>query len=111
MNDQFPKNQSHASSAVINFCEFAEQEHLTPYLQPILSKLLTMLQSGKKSVQEQAITAIASVADCVEDKFKDYYRDIMFILKQILFQVTIIYSFFLTLSWHYILIWLFFNEK
>jgi hypothetical protein len=37
-------------------------------------------------VQEQAITAIASVADCVADGFNEYYGSIMPTLKQMLVQ-------------------------
>ena len=37
---------------------------LPPYLDTLITKLLTLLQHGKKLVQEAALTAMASMADC-----------------------------------------------
>ena len=37
---------------------------LPPYLDTLITKLLTLLQHGKKLVQETALTAMASMADC-----------------------------------------------
>ncbi len=62
------------------------QEILSPYLGPLLNKLVQLLLGGHRIVQEQAITAIASVADCVADGFNEYYGSIMPTLKQMLVQ-------------------------
>lgn len=79
-----PRVQSHAAAAVINFTENCTSEIISGYLDGLLSKLLALLQNGQRIVQEQAITAIASVADCAEQLFRPYYAMTMPMLKQIL---------------------------
>ncbi|KAJ1481222.1 armadillo-type protein, partial [Baffinella frigidus] len=83
-----PRVQSHAAAAVINFTENCKKEILIGYLDGLLGKLVILLQGGVRIVQEQAITAIASVADCVEDAFAPYYAGIVPTLKQMLTQCT-----------------------
>ncbi len=61
--------QSHAAAAVINFCEHCDSELLAPYLNDLLGKLYALLQTGKVIVQEQAVTAIAAVADAADTEF------------------------------------------
>jgi hypothetical protein len=67
---------SHAAAALINFCEGVERDALVPYLDPIVERLLKLLNpSGddakqpKRYVQEQAITTLAMVADASEATF------------------------------------------
>lgn len=79
-----PRVQSHAASAVINFCEVAVPEVLTPYLDGIVSKLLALLRDGKVIVQEQAVTALASIADCIKKDFIKYYDAVVPMLKAVL---------------------------
>eukprot|EP00960_Hanusia_phi_P047379 758377-Hanusia_phi.AAC.3 len=79
-----PRVQSHAAAAVINFTEDCKKDTVQPYLEGLLGKLLHLLMGGVRIVQEQAITAIASVADCVQDQFKPFYGGIMPVLKDIL---------------------------
>jgi hypothetical protein len=79
-----PRVQSHAAAALINFCENCDAEILDPYLDVLLSKLAALLQGGKIIVQEQAITAIAAIADCASEKFVKYYDNFMPYLKSIL---------------------------
>lgn len=44
-----------------------------PYLDGLLFKLASLLQQNVKMVMEQALTAVAAVADCVEEEFAKYY--------------------------------------
>lgn len=68
---------SHAAAALINFCEGVERETLIPYLDPIVERLLKLLNPGasaagqqpKRYVQEQVITTLAMVADASEVTF------------------------------------------
>ena len=67
---------AHAAAALINFCEGVERDTLLPYLDPIVERLLKLLNnpSGNPSmvrryVQEQAITTLAMVADASEVTF------------------------------------------
>jgi hypothetical protein len=67
---------AHAAAALINFCEGVERDTLLPYLDPIVERLLKLLnpmQDGsrptKRYVQEQAVTTLAMVADASETTF------------------------------------------
>ena len=76
-----PRVQAHAGAALVNFSEDCPQKILTPYLDPIISKLEQILtakfketaEKGTKLVLEQIVTTLASVADTAEDKFTQYY--------------------------------------
>lgn len=79
-----PRVQSHASAAIINFCDEASPVVMQPYLDPLLSKLQSLLQSQHRFNQEQAVTAVAAVADSAEGAFLKYYDWFMPRLKQVL---------------------------
>ena len=73
---RFFRVHAHAAAALINFCEGVERDTLLPYLDPIVERLLKLLnpaQEGsrptKRYVQEQAITTLAMVADASETTF------------------------------------------
>lgn len=76
--------QAHAAAAILNFSESCGPELLNPYLDGVVAKLLTLLQSGKRMVQEGALTALASVADSSQANFQVYYDSVMPFLKAIL---------------------------
>ena len=59
----FPHLQAHACAATVNFAEGVDEELLAPYLDTLITKLLVLLQHGKKLVQEGALTSLASIAD------------------------------------------------
>jgi hypothetical protein len=71
-------------NATINFCEGTDGEILAPYLDPILSKLIGLLQSPYIFVVQQAITAVAAVADCAQQHFLKYYDTFLPFLKSVL---------------------------
>eukprot|EP01123_Difflugia_compressa_P007967 TRINITY_DN225_c0_g1_i1.p1 TRINITY_DN225_c0_g1~~TRINITY_DN225_c0_g1_i1.p1 ORF type:complete len:1096 (-),score=260.74 TRINITY_DN225_c0_g1_i1:411-3698(-) len=79
-----PKVQAHTAAAIINFCEKFDAETIAPYLDSLLSCLLVLIQGGNKMVQEQALTAVASIAGCSEKHFIKYYDTFVPILKTIL---------------------------
>ncbi|KAJ7541709.1 hypothetical protein O6H91_10G072300 [Diphasiastrum complanatum] len=85
---QNPRVQAHAAAAILNFSESCTPEILTPYLDGIISKLLVLLQNGRKMVQEGALTALASVADSAQSHFQAYYDSVMPYLKAILTNAT-----------------------
>lgn len=64
-----PRVQSHAAAAIINFCDHCESNIMEPFLPVLLQKLDHLLKQGKMIVLEQAITAVAAIADCVKSKF------------------------------------------
>ena len=82
MDDASNRVQAHAAAAVINFCEHCDREVLKPYLQPLLEKLHGLLGRNVRRVQEQAVTAVASVADVAEEDFAPFYDGFMPALKR-----------------------------
>lgn len=82
---------SHAAAALINFCEGIERDTLVPYLDPIVERLLKLLdppadgvKQPKRYVQEQVITTLAMVADASELTFAKHYSTIMPLLLNVL---------------------------
>jgi hypothetical protein len=83
-NQSVPRVQAHAAAALVNFSENATKETLEPYLDDLLSNLLTLLQSPKRYVQEQVLTTIAIVADAAQKTFIKYYDTLMPLLMNVL---------------------------
>lgn len=83
-----PRIQAHASAAVVNFSENCSTEVMRPYMDALITKLMLLLQSGRKLVMEGALTALASVADCAQQEFVKYYDAVMPFLKNILVSAT-----------------------
>ena len=54
----------------------ALQEELPPYLDPLVLRLLALLQHGQRLVQEGALTAMASLADAAKGHFAKYYDQV-----------------------------------
>ena len=49
---------------------------MPPYLDTLITKLMGLLRNGQKIVQEGALTAMASVADCAKSHFVSYYSKV-----------------------------------
>lgn len=64
-------------AAIINFCDAVPASVMKPYLDGLLFKLASLLQQNVKMVMEQALTAVAAIADCVEEEFAKYYDTFM----------------------------------
>ncbi|KAF4620286.1 hypothetical protein D9613_001263 [Agrocybe pediades] len=90
LEDPEPRVHAHAASALINFCEGVERVALLPYLDPIVERLLKLLNpppevaNARRYVQEQAITTLAMVADASEVTFAKHYPTIMPLLLNVL---------------------------
>lgn len=69
--------QAHAGSAIVNYTKYTNKEALEPYLDPLLVCLYHLLQSPKKLVIEQAISALAAIADSAGKAFARYYDTMM----------------------------------
>lgn len=83
-NNSIDRVQTHAAAALVNFSEHANQAILEPYLDGLLTNLLTLLQSNQLYVQEQALTTIAFIAEAAEKKFIKYYDTLMPLLINVL---------------------------
>ena len=84
MDDPCKRVVAHGAAAVINFCEHCRKSILATYLPSLLGKLMLLLQGNQRRVCEQAVTAVASVADVAEEDFAPYYASFMPGLKAIL---------------------------
>jgi hypothetical protein len=51
-----PRTRSHAAAAVVNFVERCDPKILNPYLEPLLGKLFSLLQTGSLFVQQNVST-------------------------------------------------------
>lgn len=78
------KVQAHAAAALVNFSDAANQEAMNPFLDDLLTRLLGLVQSPKRYVQEQALTTIAMVADSAQELFIKYYDTLMPLVMDIL---------------------------
>ncbi|KAG1706394.1 hypothetical protein DVH05_001541 [Phytophthora capsici] len=96
-----PRLQAHSATALRQFIDMCPPQLLTPYLEKMLHQLFALLQHGQsmapganqtptqafiatRVVQEQAITAISSVATVAGASFTNYYAAVMPPLQQIL---------------------------
>nr|XP_033508043.1 importin subunit beta-3-like [Nicotiana tomentosiformis] len=81
---QNPRVQAFATAALCTFCVPDEPETLIPYLDEIVNKLLVLLQNNKQMVQEQALTALFSIAQSVKEHFRTNYDTVMPHLRSVL---------------------------
>ncbi|KAJ1877072.1 importin subunit beta-3, partial [Kickxella alabastrina] len=88
MGDSHPRVQAHAAAAMVNFAEEASKATLEPFMDTLLERLLAMLSSERRYVQEQAITTIATLAENAQSRFVKYYGTIMPMLLNVLAQAT-----------------------
>lgn len=75
-----------AANVVINFCNatVCKAKYVTPYSQALLEALFHTIRSCPRQVQEQAITAIASVAKVIGDEFLRFYDIFIPLAKEVL---------------------------
>jgi hypothetical protein len=75
---------------LINFCEGVERDTLLPFLDPIVERLLKLLNPeadqsmARRYVQEQVITTLAMVADASEVTFGKVGSHLLFAVFRVL---------------------------
>lgn len=79
-----PRVQTHAASALVNFCDGCEREILAPYLDGFVSNLIHLISSPKVYAQEQAVVTLSVISDVCAEGFCQYYQSVMPILIQII---------------------------
>lgn len=83
-----PRLQAHAATALRQFIDMCQPQVLEPYLEKLLQQLFALLQAASSThsriVQEQAITAVSSIATVSGTGFVKYYGAVMPSLKQTL---------------------------
>jgi len=76
--------KAQAAAVLVNFCTGMEDGCLDPYLEQVLSSLVPLLQISNRAVQEDAVTALANVAEHSKSLFHKYYASFMPGLKAII---------------------------
>ncbi|MCD7457319.1 hypothetical protein HAX54_034868 [Datura stramonium] len=84
MDDFHPRVQACALRALTNFCVHSKPETSISYLDGMVNKLLVLLQNDKHMVQQEALSALASIAGSAEEHFRAYYDNVMPHLKTVL---------------------------
>ena len=82
-SEQVPKVQAHCCACLINWCEDLDPQSLTPYIQRIMTGLGNVIQHGQVVAQEQALVALAAVAECLQDLFMPFYDAFMPLAKTV----------------------------
>jgi len=71
--DPVPRVQAHACAALTNFFEGTSEEIVVNYVEAIMPKLCELIQVGISIIKENAVTALASLAEAAKEKFSAYY--------------------------------------
>lgn len=82
-NAASPRVQAYAAATVINFTSECPEDVLKGFLDQLLSSLFVLLNTPHQAVQEDAITAIASIAGAASSHMAKYYSALMPGLKAI----------------------------
>ncbi|XP_043818146.1 importin subunit beta-3-like [Manihot esculenta] len=72
-----PCIQVQAASSLFYFSKHCTSDQLTPYMDEIVHNLLRCIQKGNHLLEEEALTAAASLASSAEDWFQEHYRNVM----------------------------------
>lgn len=54
------------------FCEHLEAAEIMPYVPKLMDQLMAVLQRGRPSVQEMALSAVSSIAAASQGAFQPY---------------------------------------
>lgn len=63
-----------------NFFENAGEEQVLPYMQTISSKLCNLIKDGISIVKENAVSALATVAEKAGTNFIPFFNDTIYFL-------------------------------
>lgn len=80
LDDPVPRVQSHACAAMTNFFENAQEEQVLPYMQTISQKLCALIKDGISIVKENAVSALATVAEKAGTNFIPFFNDTIYFL-------------------------------
>ena len=80
--------RGHASSALINFCNQCPAKLIRPHVHRILLALFNLVREGPRRTKEEALTAVALVANVIEAEFGAYYDNFMPVALEIIEKAT-----------------------
>jgi len=85
LNDVNVRVATNAANAFVSFGEELDRDALEPHIDELMGRLFDRLkQAQTRSMQEQALAAIAMVGEIAEDLFEPYYKHVMPELKAII---------------------------
>jgi len=84
LDDQTPRVCLKSMEAFHHYAENVERENLEPFVEGLMTKVGSKLQSGSTALQKSAITFIAVMAGQIGDSFAPFYPQLMPVLKQII---------------------------
>ena len=75
LNDPVPRVSAHCCSAITNFMDGASEELIEPHMQTISPILANLMKTGISIQKENSVTAFASTAVVVKEKFNDHFAE------------------------------------
>jgi len=84
LDDPVPRVQAHACAALTNFFEGSDENMIVNYVQSIMPKLCSLIQVGISIIKENAVTALASLAEAAKEQFSQFYDQCLGFLCQYL---------------------------
>lgn len=86
LDDSVPRVQAHACAALTNFLEGTSEQIVIQYIQVIMQKLCALIQNGISIIKENAVTALASLAEGAKQEFAPYFEECLKFLLSFLAQ-------------------------
>jgi hypothetical protein len=84
--DQVPRVSAHCCSAITNFMDGADEELVLPHFQELSQKLGQHITKGISIQKENGVTAFASSAVAIKDKFDGFFSEAVGMLLTVLAQ-------------------------
>ena len=75
LSDPVPRVQAHACAALTNFFEGTPENVAANYIQACMPKLCQLIQVGISIIKENAVTALASLAEAAKQHFAPFFTD------------------------------------
>lgn len=75
LNDAVPRVQAHVCAALTNFLENTEAEIAALYSEQLLERLVQIVGNGISIIKENGVTALASLAEALKEKFQPHFQN------------------------------------
>lgn len=75
LNDPVPRVQAHACACLNNFLEGCSEEIAQIYISALAEKFYVLIQNGISIIKENAVTALASLAEASKKYFEPYFDE------------------------------------
>lgn len=84
LDDQVPRVAAHTCAAITNFFEGTNEHIASANLEVFLNKLFLCIENGISILKENAVTAIAAVAEAADQHFVPFLGNTMAKLSELL---------------------------